>query len=191
MSRGWRSTGPRLHGRSRTSTHAAVDLVAAAPCLTVLIRPPSSCSSNPVTAAVCGDPSDAAVLAAAVDLAELGRVGLRLLHARPLPLYHSDTSAERGAAQAVLESARRQILRLAPAAPQTLNWLALTPTKRSVTIAAGCSLWAPNALPILGLGWSLAPRCITRTHPWQSSTPQPPINAGSEIRRATSTRLGL
>jgi nucleotide-binding universal stress UspA family protein len=94
--------------------HAAIDLVAAAPCLTVLIRPSGGYSPEPVTAAVSGDRSDGAVLAAALDLAARCHAELRLLHARPLPLCHSDTPEERWAAHAVLESARRQILRLAP-----------------------------------------------------------------------------
>jgi hypothetical protein len=93
---------------------AVMDLVAAAPCLTVLLRADGSTLQEPVTAAVSGDPSDSAVLAAATDLAALCHTEVRLLHTRPLPLHHSDSPAEYRAGRAVLESARRQILRLAP-----------------------------------------------------------------------------
>jgi hypothetical protein len=58
--------------------HAAIDLVAAAPCLTVLIRPSGGYSPEPVTAAVRGDRSDGAVVAAALDLAARCHAELRL-----------------------------------------------------------------------------------------------------------------
>jgi len=94
--------------------HTAVDLVAAAPCLTVLMRPNGGYPQKPVTAAVSGDPSDEAVLAAAVDLAAICHTEVRLLHTHPLPLRHSDSPEERWAGQAVLESVLRQLLRLTP-----------------------------------------------------------------------------
>lgn len=100
--------------RQGRASHAALELVAAAPCLTVLMRNGGSNLQQPVTAAVSGDPSDECVLAAAVGLAALCHAQVRLLHTRPLPLRHSDTPEERWAGRAVLESARRQLLRLAP-----------------------------------------------------------------------------
>jgi nucleotide-binding universal stress UspA family protein len=94
--------------------HAAVDLVAAAPCLTILMRANGGHPQGPVTAAVSGDPSDEAILAAAVDLAAICHAEVRLLHTHPLPLRRSDSPEERWAGRTVLESALRQILRLIP-----------------------------------------------------------------------------
>src|SRR6185437_2509510 len=76
--------------------------------------PSGGYSPEPVTAAVSGDRSDGAVLAAALDLAARCHAELRLLHARPLPQCHSDTPEERWAAHAVLESAPQPAIRSAP-----------------------------------------------------------------------------
>lgn len=69
---------------------------------------------KPVTAAVSGDPSDEAILAAAVDLAAICHTEVHLLHTHPLPLRRSDSPEERWAGRAVLESVLRQLLRLTP-----------------------------------------------------------------------------
>lgn len=105
--------------------NAALDLVAAAPCLTVLMRTDGGDPREPVTAAVSGDPSDEAVLAAAVNLAAICHAEVRLLHTRPLPLRRSDSPNERWAGRIVLESARRQVLRLAPDCAPTTELLRL------------------------------------------------------------------
>ncbi|MGH3941606.1 MAG: hypothetical protein ACRDTG_23845 [Pseudonocardiaceae bacterium] len=138
------------HGRI---PNTAVDLVAAASCLTVLMRADGSTPQKPVTAAVSGDPSDEAVLAAAVDIAAICHAELRLLHTRPLPLRRSDSPDERWAGQIVLESARRQILRLAPDCTPSTQLLRLQ-AQEAVCHSCGTGLLVVGARrsPRPGLG---------------------------------------
>lgn len=103
----------------------APELVAAAPCLAVLMRPGGGDTQAPVTVAVSGDPSDEAVIAAAVSLAAPWHATMHLLHSRPLPLRRSDSPEEEQAGCAVLESARRRLLRFAPRCTPSLELVRL------------------------------------------------------------------
>lgn len=144
----------------------AVDLVAAARCLTILMRADGGNPREPVTAAVSGDPSDRAVLAAAVDLAAICQAAVRLLHTRPLPLRRSDSPEERWAGQIVLESAQRQILRLAPDCTPSTELLRLQ-AQEAVCHHCGTSLLVMGARrsPTPGLG------LVTRTALYHARSP--------------------
>lgn len=131
-----------LGDRQGRVPHAALDLVAAAPCLTVLMRNGGGNLPDLVTAAVSGDPSDEGVLAAAVDLAAMCHAQVRLLQSRPLPLRHSDTSEERWAGRAVLKSTRRQFLRLAP------DWVPSTELVRLQAQEAVCHRYGDGLLVV-------------------------------------------
>jgi hypothetical protein len=162
------------HGRV---PYAALDLVATAPCLTVLVRLGGGNPKAPVTAAVSGDPSDEAVLAAAVDLAALCHSEVRLLHARPLPLRRSDSSEERWTGRAVLESARRQILRLAPDCTPSIEFVRLQ-AQEAVCHHCGDGLLVVGArrTPHPGLG------LVTRTALYHARSPV-------AVARASATDL--
>jgi hypothetical protein len=113
---------------------------------------------------------------AAVDLAALCHVELCLLHARLLPLHHSDTSAERWAAQAVLESARRQILRIAP------NW---TPTTKLLRVYAHEAIGHHcGGLLVVGARRSRHPGLglVTRTTLYHANSPVAVVAAATGLR---------